>query len=144
MQRARLRVRGVHDQVNPVIAVDRHGKHSGRGEPRLGCPLLGAPHGQRREVGELSGGSERTRSGFLKEYRHESDKEADRRGNQNHARLRGGDLVYRGIRVRQNEAGAGVVGNELGALLGELADLGAQLGGTRVRGGLAVLVDERR
>ena len=121
MQRARLRVRGVHDQVNPVIAVDRHGKHSGRGEPRLGCPLLGAPHGQRREVGELSGGSERTRSGFLKEYRHESDKEADRRSNQNHAR-----------------------GNELRTLLGELADLGAQLGGTRVRGGLAVLVDERR
>ena len=141
VQIAGLRVRCVDDQVHPVIAVDRHREHAGGGKPRLGGALLGTPHGQRRQVGELRGRGQGTRAGLTNEHQDQADENADDGRDEDQAKLRGRDLVARGRGRGDHAASGGVIGGELLGILGELGQLGADLGGARVVLRVAVLVD---
>ena len=142
VQVAGLRIGRVDDQVNPVVAVDRHREHAGGGEPRLGGALLGTPHGQRRQVGKLRGRGQGARAGLTDEDQDQAREEADDGRDQDQAHLRGRDLVTRRSGGGDHTAGGGVVGGELLGILRELGQLGADLGGARVVLCVAVLVDQ--
>ena len=142
VQIAGLRIGRVDDQVNPVVAIDRHRKHAGGGEPRLGGALLGAPHGQRRQVGELRGRDQGARAGLTDEDQDQAGEEADHGRDENQAEFRGRDLVARGRGRGDDAASGGVVGGELLGILRELGQLRADLGGARVFLRVAVLVGQ--
>ena len=142
VQVAGLRIGCVDDQVNPVIAVNRHREHAGGGEPRLGGALLGTPHGQRRQVGELRGRGQGARAGLTDEDQDQAGEDADDGRDENQAGLRGRDLVTRRSGGGDHAAGGGVVGGELLGILGKLGQLGTDLGGTRILLRVAVLVGQ--
>ena len=144
VQVTRLRVGGVDDQVDPVVAVDCHGEHTSGGEPRLGRALLGAPHGQGRQVGQLRGRGQGTRAGLADENQDQAGEDADDGRDEDQAPLRRRDLVGRGLGGGNHAAGGGVVGSELFGFLRELRQLGRDLGGARVVLRVAVLIDRGR
>ena len=144
VQIAGLRVGGVDDQVDPVIAVDRHREHAGGGEPRLGGSLLGTPHGQSRQVGELRGRGQGTRTGLTNEHQDQADENTDDGRDEDQAGLRRRDFVARSSGRGDDSAGGGVVGGELLGILGELGQLGADLGSTRILLRVTVLVGQGR
>ena len=132
MQVAGLRIGGVDDQVDPVVAIDCHREHAGGGEPRLGRPVFSAPHGQRRQVGELRGRGQGTRAGLTNEHQDQTDENADDGRDEDQAGLRGRDLVARGRGRGNDAAGGGVIGGELLGILRKLRQRGADLSGARV------------
>ena len=136
-----LGVRRVDDQVDPVVAVDRHREHARGGQPRLGHVLFRAPHGQGRQVRQLRGRGQRAGASLAQEHQHEAGEDADDGENQDEASLGGLHRVARGVSARNDEAGAGVVRLQLSDLLLELVDLLRHLVGARVLRHLAVLVD---
>ena len=142
VQVAGLRIGGVDDQVDPVVAVDRHREHAGGGEPRLGGTLLGTPHGQRRQVGELRGRGQGARAGLTDEDQDQAGEEADDGRDEDQAGLRGRNLVTRRSGGGDHAAGGGMVGGELLGILGKLGQLGTDLGGTRILLRVAVLVGQ--
>ena len=142
VQVAGLRVGGIDDQVDPVIAVNRHREHAGGGEPRLGGILLGTPHGQSRQVGELRGRGQGTRAGLTDENQHQAGEDTDDGRDQDQTELRGGHLVARSSGRGDDSAGGGVIGGELLGILLQLRQRGADLSGARVVLRVAFLVGQ--